>query len=182
MKTVIVLSVAVVLVAPLGACSGGDRSKQVEEAAITEAEAARAGREAQIDQTKKMQLEGIEAQKSSADGLLEAPERGAKAMSTQVDVRQKFQADAQARLEKVRASLTEVHSKLEIGRGRAPTALQDQVGRGDRLTSELSSQIDRLPEVSYEGWSAERARIEERLDELEKSVDDAQSKADDIVK
>jgi chromosome segregation ATPase len=179
MKTVIVLSVA--LAAPLAACAG-DRNKQVEESAVTEAEAARAEREAQVDNLKKTQIEGIEAQKPSTAGLPEAAEQRAKAMSAQVEDRQKFQAEAQARLEKVRAQLGEVHGKLEIGRARAPTSLQDQVSKNDRLTSELSSQIDHLPEVSNESWNAEKARIEERLDELESSVDDAKSKADEIVK
>jgi len=186
MKTATALSLSLLLVAPLGLASlggcAGDKNKQLEEAARQEAEASRAQREAQIDQTKTQQLEGIERNKPSTENLPEGKQQLAKAQSAMVEERQKFQADAKARLQKVEARLDEARRKLQIAGGRAATSVHDKLDQASHLAAGLSGDIDHVAQVSNDAWATEKKRIEKLLDDIEGSADDVKAKADDVKK
>lgn len=176
MKTATVISATLVLVLPLAACSG-DRNKQVDEATVTEAEAARSEREAQVDLAKKQQDKAIEAQRPRTENLPEASQQRAKAESARVEDRQKLIADARARLQKVDARLDEARVKLQVSRGRTPTEVNSELERSKKLSASLSSDIEHLLQVSNDAWASETKRIDSRLDDLEKSASDVSSKA-----
>jgi len=172
------------LVAPLGLASGGcagDKNKELNEAANQEAEASRVQREAQIDETKKRQLEGIESTKQSTENLPES-QQVAKAQSAMVEERQKFQTDAQARLQKVEARLDEARRKLQIARGRAPQSIHDKLEESTHLAAGISRDIDHLSEVNNDAWASEKKRIEGLISDLESSADDVKAKADNVKK
>jgi hypothetical protein len=179
MKKTTVLSLTILLGASLAACAG-DRNKQVQEATLNEAEASRAQREAQIDEAKKQEVENIEANRPRTDMLPEATQQRAKAESAMIEDRQKFQVEAQARLQKAQARLDETRQKVQILGGRAPSSLNERLNTTSRMTSALSTDINRLAQVSPAGWEAEKKRVEARLDDIEKSVDEAKSIADDL--
>jgi hypothetical protein len=175
MKTATVLSMTILL----AACAG-DQSKKAQEATLNEAEAARTRTEAQIDDAKKQQVESIEQNRPSTDMLPQESQQRAKAESAMIEDRQKFQVEAQARLQKAQARLDEARVKTQVMAGKTPASLTDQLNMTARMTSALSTDINRLPQVSPAGWDAEKQRIEARLDDVEKAADDAKSKADEL--
>lgn len=185
MKTATSLAMSVLLVAPLGLASlsacAGDKNKQLDEAAAQQAEAARSQRESQIDENKKQQTEAIEANKKSIENAPQGSEPLAKAQSDIVEDRQKFEVDAQARLQKAQARLQEARTKLRIGRGNADVDVQNKLSESSRMASMVSDEISHLPQVSNDNWSAEKKRIDKQLSDLESSVDDVKSKADSAV-
>ena len=179
-KTAKVLSATLLFAMPLAAACAGDRNKQVQEASLNQAEASRSEREAQIDQMKKEQVEAIENTKPRTENMPEATQQRAKAESQMMQERQKFQVNAQARLQKAQARLDEARQKIQIAGGRAPVSLTDQVNSADRMTSTVSTEINRLPQVSGDAWDVEKKSLETRLDEIDKTVDDVKSKADSL--
>jgi hypothetical protein len=201
MKTATAISLSVLLVAPLaiaplGGCAG-DKNKQLNEATTQEAEAMRQAREEQIDQAKKQQEKQIEEAKKVEEQQIESAakarsdvlpqstqgtEEKAKAQADLVADRQKFQTEAEARLQKAEARLDESRKKLQVARGHAPTAVHDRLEATSRLANSLESDISHLSQVSNDAWDQEKKRIEARLDEIENAADDVKSKADDFAK
>jgi hypothetical protein len=186
MKTTIVLSLTVLLVAPLVAAPlvgcASDPNKRIKDASAQEAAEMRAEQEAQIDQTKKQQDKRIEAMKPDTANLPPASEERAKAQSDMGEARQKFENDARARLQKVQARLEEARRKLQLAGGDAPTSINDQLNQTLKLANNLSDRITHLSQVSNDRWPSDRKRIEDQLSDLEKSGDDVTSKADSFRK
>ena len=180
MKIANLVAVSILTVAPLAACGSSDRNKQVQEATINEAEAATNARETQIDQQQKQQVEAIEANQPRTDNLPEATQQRAKAESAMIEDRQKFAAESQARLQKAQARLDEARTKVQVAGGKAPASINDELSSVSRMTAVTATDIGRLSTVSNDGWSAEKKRIESRLDDIDKAVDDVKSKADDL--
>ena len=173
MKTTTALSLTVLL----AACAS-DPNKQLKEATAQEAEANRAQREAQIDQSMKQEDTRLEAIKPDTRGLPAASEQRAKAQSAMGEERQKFENEARARIQKVQARLEASRQKLQLGGGDVPTSIQDKLAQTTRLTDNLSSQVAHVAQVSDDQWSSEKKRIEAQLRDLEKSADDVKSDAD----
>lgn len=176
MKTATVISTTLLLALPIVACSS-DKTKQIDQATVTEAEAARSEREAQVDMAKQQQEKMIEAQKPSVENLPEASQERAKAETSLVVDRQKFIAESRARLQKIDARLDETRVKLQVSRGRTPTEVNTELDRTKKLAASLSSDIEHLPQVSNDAWESETKRIDSRLDDLEKAASDVSSKA-----
>jgi hypothetical protein len=181
MKPTIALSLALLLVAPLGTAGlagcAGDPNKQLKEATAQEAEANRTQREAQIDDTKKQEDTRLEAIKPDTANMPAASQQRAKAQSAMGEERQKFENDVRARLQKIQGRLDEAGQRLQIARGNAPTSIHDKLNETTRLAGSLSEQLTHLSDVSDDAWSSERKRIEDRLSELESSAADVKSKA-----
>jgi membrane-bound lytic murein transglycosylase len=182
MKTTTALSLTVLLVAPLGTASlaacASDPNKRLEQASAQEAEANRVQREAQIDQTKQQEDTRLESIKPDTRGMPAASEQRAKAQSAMGEQRQKFENEARARIQKVQARLEESRQKLQLGGGDVPTSIQDKLGQTARLTESLSNQIAHVAQVGDDKWSSEKKRLEEQLEDLEKSAADVKSDAD----
>jgi hypothetical protein len=185
MKTATSFAVSVLFCAPLGlaalsACAS-DKNKQLDEAAAQQAEATRSARESQIEETQKEQMKSVEANKKSLENAPQGSEQLAKAQADVVGERQKFQVDAQARLQKAEARLQEARTKLRIGRGNADVTVQNKMTETTRMASILNDEINHLPQVSNDNWSAEKKRIDKALGDLESATDDVKSKADSAV-
>lgn len=182
MKTATVLPLLTLVVASLGVASVGgcasDKNKDLDEAAKQEAEASREQREAQIDETKKRELEGIEANKRTIENTPGRTEQLAKAQAAMVEERQKFQTDAQARVQKVEARLEESRRTLQLARGGAPASTHDNLDETAHLADSLSREVDNVSQVNDDAWATEKKRIENRLSDLESAADDVKSKAD----
>jgi membrane-bound lytic murein transglycosylase len=182
MKRTTLLSLTVLLVAPLGTASlaacASDPNKQLKEATAQEAEANRVQHEAQIDQTEQQEDTRLEAIRPDTRGMPAASEQRAKAQSAMGEQRQKFENDARARIQKVQGRLEESRQKLQLGGGDVPTSIQDQLRQTARLTEGLSNQIAHVAQVGDDRWSSEKKRIDEQLEDLEKSANDVKSDAD----
>jgi hypothetical protein len=76
------------------------------------------------------------------------------------------------------ARLEESRQKLQLGGGDVPTSIQDKLRQTARLTEGLSNQIAHVAQVGDDRWSSEKKRIEEQLEDLEKSANDVKSDAD----
>lgn len=174
MKTTTALALTALLVA---GCAS-DQNKQLKEATAQEAAATRTQREAQIDEAKKQEDTRLEAIKPDTGNMPAASQQRAKAQSEMGEERQKFENDARARLQKVQARLDEARQRLQLAGGNAPSSIRDKLDGTAHLADSLSSQIGHLSQVSDDGWSSEKKRIEERLGEIESSADDVKSKAD----
>jgi hypothetical protein len=175
MKTATVLSMTILL----AACAG-DRNRQAQEAANNEAEPARVQGEAPIDEAKAASVQSVEQNRPSKGTLPEATQHRAKVESAMIEDRQKFQAEARARLEQAQARLDEVRVRTQIMGAAAPLSLTEQLDTTARMTSALSTDIRRLPQISPAGWEAEKKRVEGRLDDVEKAANEVKSKADDV--
>jgi hypothetical protein len=116
---------------------------------------------------------------NQAGALPEGSEQRAKAQGDMAETRQLFMARAQARLHKADARLVEARRKLQIAGGRVPTDVHDRANFAQRQTTSLTNDLGHLPLVTNDRWADETKRIESRLDEVEKSVDDVSSKAND---
>jgi hypothetical protein len=176
MKTSIILCLA--LAAPVVACAG-DQNKKLQEAQSQEAENTRKSAEQTAEQTKKTQEGAIEQQSEQAKQQAEAlPEGSRERAKTQVEMsadRQKYIADAQSRMQKINAKLTETRQKAQLARGNIPTSTMDKVNEAARLSASLNDEINHMPQVSTQSWSDEKKRVDSRLDDVEKMVDDAAS-------
>jgi len=185
MKTATSFAMSVLLVAPLGLASlsacAGDKNKQLDQAAAQQAEAARSARESQIEQAQKQEMKSIEANKQSIENAPQTTQQLAKAQADIVEERQKFQVESQARLQKAQARLEEARTKARIGRGNADVTLQNKLDETSRLATSAAQQIDHLPQVSNENWSAEKKRVDKQLTDIESAADDAKSKADSAL-
>ncbi|MDB5212959.1 MAG: hypothetical protein JWO86_886 [Myxococcaceae bacterium] len=186
MKTTTLLSLTLVLVAPLVAAQlagcASDPNKRIKDASAQEAAEMRAEQEAQIEHTKKQEDKRIDAMKPETTNLPPASEERAKAQADMGEERQKFGNDARARLQKVQARLEESRQKLQLAGGDVPTSIHDQLNQTSKLANNLSDRIDHLPQVSNDRWSSEKKRLDDQLSDVEKSTDDVKSKVDSYRK
>ena len=185
MKTATSFAMSVLVVAPLAlggvsACAS-DKNKQLDEAAAQEAEATRSARETQIEQTQKEQMKSIEANKKSLENAPQGSEQLAKAQADIVEERQKFQVESEARLQKAEARLQEARTKLRIRPGNADVNVDNKMSEAARMASVIQDEINHLPQVSNDNWSAEKTRLDKALSNLESTTDDVKSKADSAV-
>jgi hypothetical protein len=178
MKTTTALSLTVLLVA---GCAS-DPNKQLKQATAEEATANRAQQEAQINATKTQEDTRLEAIKPDTEGMPPASQDRAKAQSAMGEERQKFENDVRARLAKVQGRLDEARQRLQLGGGNAPSSIREKLDETKRLADGLSTQLTHLPQVSNDGWSSEKRRIEESLGDLESSAAEVKSKADHYPK
>ncbi len=176
------LVTAILIGASIAACAS-DPNKKIQEARVEDAETTREQREKGIDKARDQQIGNIENRanmtEQQARQFPEGTQQRAKAQADLTQDRQTFQAKAQARLQKAQAKLDEARTKMQLGGGRVETATHDKVTSAATATQQISAQVNRLSDVPNEHWAHEKARITTRLDEVEKLVDDASSKADD---
>jgi hypothetical protein len=180
------MMISLLVAVPLAVGCASDPNKKAKQAQAEEAEAIRAQSEKRIEETKEQTVSGAENRtdqmRERADNFPAGTEQRAKAQADFVEERQKFRADAQARLQKADARLEEARRKLQIGAGRVPTTTAlDSVSRAATARDRLAVTLNGMPQVSNDQWGSTKKQMEADLDQLETLVDDATSQADKAV-